>query len=596
MASRWVLLGCAMMMWGCATKPVVHNTRSSVRVTREVSRRSVARRYATRKRAVRSKRAVLPSMRARVLAARKAALKLRKHQRRLWEKELFVRSGTGMVRDARSALAQARKRKPPTDRALQARIRRFQSLERSHRQTIHFVHKMRRYIRYLRKREPRVAGVRWRGQMYIHPQRGPLFRKEKGARLLESLASWRQYCARRHPPQQTVYAQKGTRSLRWMGRSWRIQELQAPSVMRPSVLLPHRRYLRLSRLYMHLPDGCAVRPLQLWDLKRGKLITLPRPPLAALFAREHHLLPWLQGLRHSLLRLSLLAYDAKKQRATLLLIRPQYEPRTRRRKAFLLRWDLRQNKLMQLAPLPQTVCSQAKGLFFSMHPTRPDTFLFINLRGQYPQHCVNRLSKDGHDGWSGGHSLMSFHIPTGKQRHLLSIEHSQALHKARWSSDGKRLALVEYHINTFRKPSQVLFLDLSTGKIRRRRGADYPYGLTFSADDKQVFVYGCGDGKVRRFDFQRARRSHTRFVGGRGHAAGISRDGRLLFVIRHKGITALSTRNLRKRSFLPIRRIIRAKGFIHVAGSQAEHGALIIRNGNTLTILSEHKPRSLANK
>jgi hypothetical protein len=523
-----------------------------------------------------AKAAIDPKIHATIRKAKAYTLKVRGYQMHL-DKERFhleANQKTLAYWEARYKKENSGKPLKPAQMKSLERLRNV--IEEAKKRVVQFE----KYLFYLDKRQKPLGSLRWDGQIFYHPQHGLLQDYREGALLIESLEAWREVCQKNKPlvraPQKVT-----VRQISWAKKVWDVEVFQNfSSLARPHPLHLNEQYVSLYPTAQFLHNACHAQPFFLWDISEKRLVQLPPPPLDALFSKHPSLLPWLQGLSASV-TVQLLSYDPKKKEAYLLFLRPYYAVGRKDKQGFLLRWDLATQEITALYPLPKSYCLDS--FFFDAQKKR----LFILAQEHaIPSRCFSPSVEDPLVPPSYRSNLWGYSLEKKNLERLAPLLHEHTLYKYRWSPSKTKLAILEYNIR-YKRPTYAFLLDLKKQMFHRYLIGNYNYALSYAKDQRSFFVGGADTGEIYRFSIHPKKKKRSAKVGMYLHAVGISRDGEVLYAIRHQGVYALSSKELKQLDFLPIKELLPNEKYPHVGGSMVEGGTIFLMNrSQDLFILS----------
>ena len=508
-----------------------------------------------------------PKIHATLRKAKAYTLKVRGYQTHLDKERFNLEANQKYLAYREASYKKENNGKPLTP----AQMKSLERLKHLKEETKKRVVQFEKYLFYLDKRQKPLGSLRWDGQIYYHPQHGLLEEYREGAFLIESLEAWREACQKRKSlvksPQKVA-----SRVLSWGKKVWDVEVFQNfSSLARPHPLPFNERYISLYPTAQFLFDACHAQPFFLWDIPQKQLVQIPPPPLDALFTKHPSLLPWLQGLSVSI-TVQLLSYDPKKKEAYLLFLRPPYAVGRKDKQAFLLRWDLAKQEITALHPLPKSDCLDS--FFFDAQKKR----LFILAQEHaIPSRCFSPSVEDPLVPPSYRSNLWVYSLEKKKLERLTTLLHQHTLYKHRWSPSKTKLAILEYNIR-YKKPTYAFLIDLKKQMFHRYQIGNYNYALGYSKDQRAFFVGGADTGEIHRFSIHPKKKNRVVKIGIYLHALGISRDGEVLYAIRHQGIYALSSKELKQLDFLPIKELLPNEKHPHVAGSMVEGGTIFLMN------------------
>lgn len=269
----------------------------------------------------------------------------------------------------------------------------------------------------------------------------------------------------------------------------------------------------------------------------------------------------------------LLYYDEANQDAGF-EVADQIGPR-RQRRHFLMQWNLTTKKVTHATLVARSRVGQT---YTHMLPLGYDT---KRREFSYVRQVIGKADE--------GRTVFVIAFGAGKPRIVAQFEGQRSMSSNTYVDPRHEYALlIEYAELASKGPApRGHRIDLQSGKVRSFEIPLTTYGVAFDARGQRIYAYSSQLGQLWVVDAATGRRLQVLRIGKFGHALGVVSPSKLLLV-RNNGVRQLrqTSRGLRLGRFFPITRIY--TGFSHVGGSLVVPGHALIKNGDTLYVVS-HK-------
>ncbi len=396
-----------------------------------------------------------------------------------------------------------------------------------------------------------------------------------------SVEAWRSYCT----SEKEKYSSKpkpsliGDKRLELASFSWKLHILKNVSSDSITPLYSaNRRYTLLGQGGRFSFAHCEDRPFFLWDNVEQKLLTV-RPPTTKFLLGHPRLFSWLAGVKKRAIEEQLIEYNPAQNRGSLLLKIPTSSTgKIPRYHYFFFKWNLSSNRIERAWPLGRAGCSDAYKIV-GISPTRSVLYFLENVV-ETTQMCGRNAVKQGEE---RRHFVKALDLRTGRMRILATLNHRYRIESVVPNRTFSKIAIVEYAEMKYER-GKVFLCETTSGRILSHYIPRAPYGVSFSPDQRFLFVYGSKNGILMKIPLNPILRKRSLTTHRRGHALGFSRDGRLLLSLFHNGILLRDAKSLDKKAFIALRKIIGPVKFLHVDGSIILGGVLFIKNSDKLYI------------
>lgn len=269
----------------------------------------------------------------------------------------------------------------------------------------------------------------------------------------------------------------------------------------------------------------------------------------------------------------LVSYDEKNHEAGL-LVRDHYNRRVRRRRTFLLRWDLANKRITHATLLHERDTRDRH------YRTDVRVLGYDHVRAEHWVAHTEKLAK-------GAVKVMLRAYKQGKARDVASFEAQRSLGSSVFFlADRRKIVLVEYaERSSGGPPPRGYLVDLDASTVRTLEIPVTTYGLLIGKQRKKVYAYSAQLGRLWTIDAVSGKKIAELRVGALGHALGPVGSGRAVLIRAH-GLQLFSfgKRGLRKARFFPMRLIYPT--VVNVSGSLVVGGFAVIRPGDTLYVVA----------
>ncbi len=390
-----------------------------------------------------------------------------------------------------------------------------------------------------------------------------------------ALVGWKAHCAQERTKHNPVAAPRFTDQAHLQTRFGRVdvqryrhglsEQIQAIGASKNTVLL--------GMTGRYTEAFCSDRSISVWYTPRKRLVTL-KPPIRDYLLRHRSLHPWFQGIRKASGDLEVAHLDLDRGVGGLLLHLPQTAQLQGRQRTVYLHWDVRNNAITGHLSLVSSGCHrQFRVVGFDQQSSR---LLLLREEG-YQDNC--KLPADQPQ----RKALLGIKWPSGDRQIIARFQHQYRLERIVASEGMAKIALAEY-TELPNQQGHVIVVDTVTGKTLQKPIPKTPYGLLFTPDQQALLVYSAKAALLVRVPLSLAAAKAEVRTRALGHAMGLSKDRKKLFVLFHAGIEVRDAETLKLLGFLSINKTVVGDKFVHVDGSAILQGTLFVKNGETLHI------------
>ncbi|MCB9638733.1 MAG: hypothetical protein H6727_07505 [Myxococcales bacterium] len=318
---------------------------------------------------------------------------------------------------------------------------------------------------------------------------------------------------------------------------------------------------------------CGDRSISVWFTPHKRMVTLT-PPIRDYLLQHRSLHPWFQGVRQASSELEVAHLDLTKGVGGLLLHLPRSSKLQGPKRSVYLHWDIRNNKIVGHLNLMSSGChGQFRVVGFDAQTQR---LLLLRQEG-YLEGCKLPAGKPQRK------ALLAIKWPSGERQILSRFEHAHRLEKIVASEGMAKIALAEY-TELPDQQGHAIVVDTVTGKTLRRPIPKTPYGLLFTPDQQALLVYSAKEAVLVRVPLSLAAGKAEVKTRRLGHAMGLSKDRKKLFLLFHSGVEIRDAETLKPLGFVSLKKTVAGSKFIHVDGSAILQGTLFVKNGEMLHI------------
>ena len=408
----------------------------------------------------------------------------------------------------------------------------------------------------------------------------------KNGMSASEIKRWRSFCARemkRYSPQKRPTLMR-RHQVKAGARVWKVRAYRYSNVgsMRP-LYASQERYVILGKGGRYSRAHCEDRPFYLWDTKQHHMIAA-RPPTTSFLMKHRHLFPWWAGIKHVASEERLVHYNTTKQQAGVLLRTPLSAKQTQRYRFVYLRWDLAQDRIVRAWELGAPSCA---GTFRPIGVAPGEKVFYFLERHQAPGRDCRKLRRNQaiQSGETITESLVALDLNTGSRRVVRQFKHNYEIETLLPNRDYTKIAVVEYTEHKNEK-GKAYILDMFSGKTSSYGIPRTPYGIAFSRDQTRLFVYGSKEGALVGIPMRKGDKQLVRKTSPWGHAMGLSKDGRSLYLLFHKQLEIWDVATMKRIRVVSHAKTLKDKTFRHVDGSTIRGGVLFIKNDDRFYVQS----------